>query len=168
MQWKLITGLAVLAVIGGLGSFAGCEHHNAKVARAERDAVKSMLETAVDANTSNVTTIKAQAKALKAWQDLKVTPEQIADLLVSKSHFEAKSASLEKQNAALRNKDRELPECVALLRMSLQRACPGISTGLRKLQSGDQDSPGGNPHPRGEALTTGTHGGLRTQVSVSR
>jgi hypothetical protein len=153
LNLKLVLGVAVLAVIGGLGSFAGCEHHNAKVARAERDAAYGQRDTAIDANHSQANTIDAQTKALAKWKALAASPEDM-QAIIDQSNANAREInSLRGIIAKAKGKDRDLPDCIKLLSISLRRTCPSVAAGLRDLASGHQNNHGGNPGTSREAVT---------------
>lgn len=147
-----VLGIALLAAIGT----AKWQHHAAESARAERDALAAQLDTAVDANASNVTTIDTQARALAKWAALGRTPEQLQQLVATAIEREETYERIAKENSALRAKDRNLPDCLRLLQISLRERCPGRALILRQYESGHQDSAGGSPRPGARALSTGT------------
>jgi len=172
-MFDFITTKLLLWVCAGLvaalvvtGSFAGCEHHNAKVARAERAAAESQRDTAIDANKSNVTTIEAQQKALEQWKALGITPGEAkaAVLLAVENHAKAEQLAAELKNA--KEHDRANPDCNAILSADIERACPLVVLGLRDVARGDKNGAGGSAGPRRETAPRRAPGGLRAEVSV--
>lgn len=135
-----------LAVLG----FAGCEHNNANKARAERDKIKIVNSLLAEANVANVDTIEALKRANALWQKTCKREEEYTQLLDEKKAADERITNLLKQNVALRNKDRELPQCVALLKISLSQRCPNIAAGVLKL-AGSQDSASGSTGTGSEA-----------------
>jgi hypothetical protein len=169
----MITTKLLIWVCGGLlaallvtGGFAGCEHHDANAARAERDAANDGRDTAVDANKSNLSTIDAQNKALNEWMKLGESPAAVARL-VAQAMTSAKALATE-ANAVLaaKEKERANPECAAVLSASLERACPAVARGLRQYASRHEDDPGRDPGAGREASPDGAHGGLRAALPV--
>jgi hypothetical protein len=109
-------------------------------------AAESMLASVTDANASCVVTVDAQGKALKKWAALGVTETEVAGWRDQMQRHKQHADELRAENNMLRSKDRALPECVALLKISLQSRCPNVAAGLRKLAGGNQngDSRGAN------------------------
>lgn len=135
----LVAGLALLLLI--VGSFAGCERHNANEARADRDAMKSQRDSArndrdqvVEANGTQQTIIDRQGAALTKWASIGVTPEDVKAMLDATV---AKKAELEQQlvyNAKRKEKDDANPDCEKLRRTDFQRACPNRADILRRYE----------------------------------
>lgn len=165
LAWVCGGLLAALLITGG---FAGCEHHDASAARAERDAANAARDTAVDANKSNGVTIAAQDAALNKWMKLGASPEEVAKAMGDAARaIKASNKYLADMTAAM-EKDRANPDCGALLGASVQRACPAIARGLRDGASGHQDGARRDPGSGGEATPDAAHGGLRAEVSIPR
>ena len=136
-NWRLVSAVSVVV---GLLAFAGCEHRNAKAARAERNELRGQLADALNANASNQTVIDAQNKALDKWAEVGVSPQQVAEFIEAEVDARREAERKLKTMQIARTHDNALPECVALLRASLSRTCPSIAAGLQKLASG-KDSP---------------------------
>jgi hypothetical protein len=144
---------AFLAVL----SFAGCEHQRAKAAVSRAEALELAKNQAISANASMVDTVEAQSLALQKWANLGQSPDEIRSALGTLTDKQKQLDDLRVENNWLRNKDRALPECVALLKASLSQRCPSIAAGLRKLQGSYQDRHGGDPSPGPEATARRTH-----------
>lgn len=145
----LIGGVAL--VIAGLATFAGCEHHNANAARADRKAMESERDTArvdrdrtVKANGTLLSTITSQDKALNAWAELGESPAEvralIAKIAASRAELEQRSAANEKR----RRLDDANPDCEKLRRVDFQRACPNRAGVLRGHEDRYRNGDGGS------------------------
>lgn len=163
--WVCAGLLGALMITGG---FAGCEHHNAVAARAERDAAEAQRDTAIDANKSNMTTIEAQGAALNKWMSLGASPDEVAKLMASAARAIKEANQKLDEMLSAKEKDRANPECGALLGASLQRACPTIARGLRNAADGHEDGARRDPGSGGEAAAGTADGGLRAAISVPR
>jgi len=97
--------------------------------------VAALVHVLKDANDTQFDTIERLQAANAKWQKTCKPAEIFLKLQEEQLRAEEKIASLVKENSFLRAKDENLPQCVALLQASLSRACPNISTGLRKLAS---------------------------------
>jgi hypothetical protein len=118
----LLGGFAAV-LLAALG-FAGCEHKNAKAARSARDTAIVERDQARSANASQLVTIGAQAKALKDWQALHRTPEEVAAIVANADQFVAEIDRLGKQVRLYRDRDKTIVECVKLLQVAYA-TCPG-------------------------------------------
>lgn len=159
-------GVLVLALLVAVG-YGKWQHRAAESARAQRDAVKSQLETATDANRSNLVTINAQANALDQWKKLGRSPAEVAAIVANARQREETYNAVFAENVALKAKDKALPECIRLLSMRIDRLCPGRAVSLRNLAAGQGNGAGRDPRPGPHSLSTRTDQGLRTQVSLS-
>ncbi len=155
---KLLTyacGALLLTTIAA-GGLASCEHSNAEVARAERDALQAKFDTVTDANDSNQVTLAACKREVDEWKAQCALTEETKALA---SKAETNAANLEKlrrENQRLRALD-STPACIQVLRTDITAACPTVDTGLRRLTEGcNQDSDGGNSCTDPEAFATGT------------
>lgn len=157
-----VLGLALLAAIGTAKWF----HHEAQAARAERDAVQAQLDTAVDANQSQATTIDTQTRALAKWAALGKTPEQLQQLVTVAHEREKTYEQIAKENSALKAKDRNLPDCIRLLQISLRERCPGRALVLRRAADSYEDGRSGNSNSGRSSITAGTSEGLRAEVPI--
>jgi hypothetical protein len=129
----------LLAALLLTGAFAGCEHRNAKQARAARDAVTAELSEATSANAEQLKTIETQSQALASWRSLGVTVDEAAAAVTSMNAYGETLKSIDEEFRKAKEKDRAIPDCAALLRVDLERVCPGIARSLRDSASGDQD-----------------------------
>jgi hypothetical protein len=134
-----------LAVLG----FAGCEHVRAAAAVAgeakaiaRQHSAEADRDKAVDANAGNLVTINAQSAALKLWAGLHRTPAEIALIVAAQEAYEKRLVMLGAELLSARKKDEALPDCQAVLRLSLSRACPATTAGLLKLASGRRENVG--------------------------
>jgi hypothetical protein len=163
LAWVCVALFGALLITGG---FAGCEHQAANAARAERDATRASLETAVDANGSLKATIDTQNAALDEWAKLGLSPSEILKALTSAAlALKDADRKLDELQAA-KEIDRANPDCDSWLRASFQRACPGLARGLRDTAGGHKDGNRPGPGAGGEAAPARAHGGLRAAVSV--
>jgi hypothetical protein len=161
-----ILGGVAAAFLAALG-FAGCQYQRAEKYEARATLAEANTATAIDANQAGQLTIERQARALKQWADLGVTPEKVAAIIDQSSRFKASIDTLAAENNLLRSKDRALPECVALLKISLSQRCPSIAAGLMQLAAGSgQISPRRDPGSGGETTPSGDHERLSTALSV--
>jgi hypothetical protein len=127
--------LGIAAVMLGLLTFAGCEHSNAKSARADEKVAIDGRNTALDANKSLLVTVASQKNTIEVWKRL-ATPS---------AHMKAaaaRAADLERQNdilnAALAKRaelDYAKPDCVKVLETDVELICPGIFGGMRERAS---------------------------------
>lgn len=154
--------IAFLAVLG----YAKWQHHAAQSARAERDALKGQLGTVVDANASLTTTVEAQDAALKRWAALGLSPADAAAAIASAKSAQESANEAWGQLAALKDKDRALPDCIALLKISLRRRCPAIADGLLKLSHSHQDGSRRDPDSGSETAPRRIDEGLRAALPV--
>lgn len=154
LMWVCAVLAAALLITGTL---AGCEHHNAGAARAERDAARSQRDTALDANVSNVETIATQRRALNEWRSLQVTPEEAALSIAAHQALVNKVLELAGELNQAKEKDSARPECEALLDADFERACPATARGLRNLEGGHQDGDGRGASAGGEAAGSAPH-----------
>lgn len=159
----------VTALVLALATFGGCQYQRAEKHQARAELAESNTQTAVDANQALTETIERQAAALEKWADLGVTPEKVAAIVDQSSRFKMRAEELAAENNLLRRADSALPECVALLKISLSNRCPNIAAGLLQLSKGSgENRSGGNPGARREATPERDHGRLSTAISVSR
>jgi hypothetical protein len=136
LRWWLY--LAAVLALAGLLAYARHEHKAAADAR-------TALAQVVDANHAQTNVIDAQAKALKAWRAIARSPADIQRII------DAANANARDANAMrgilerAKGKDRDLPDCIKLLSISLTRTCPSIATGLQQLANrevGTRGDPG--------------------------
>lgn len=165
LMWGCAGLLGALLVVG---SFAGCEHHNAKAARAERDQARGQLAETRVANVSNQQVIASQNKALDQWAAIAISPQDVMDLVHNLTEAKKEADATIKLLRSAKEADNALPECVALLRLSLRDRCPSIAAGLLKLQAAGEHRAGGDPGAGPEAATVRSDGGLRAEVSIPR
>lgn len=140
--------LAALVITGG---FAGCEHHNAAAARADRDAEKSKRQAA---ETQRDDVVKVNGTQHDLIGQLNATVDQWVQKCAVADDVNATLAELAKKNATLdellkkmtklEEKDDGNPECEKLLRTDLQHACPGHAGSLRGYENRIPRSPGGS------------------------
>lgn len=137
LQAYLVAGLA-LALLIACGA-ASCQSRRADSEHQQRLAVQSQLDTAVDANTSAIDTVNAQARALKEWRDLAVTPAEAATAVAALNEALRLSYELNKAIEEAKEKDRAKPDCEALLDADFERACPATARGLRDAAAGGHE-----------------------------
>lgn len=140
LRLGIYAGIAVAFAV--VLSFAGCEHHNASAARADRAAMKTLLKTrtderdkVVEANESQQATIDAQGKALSQWASIGVKPEDVKQMLTA---IAAKKVELDKLFAEIakrKGKDDGNPDCAKLLQVDFQRVCPNRAAVLRAYEN---------------------------------
>lgn len=137
------------AIMLALASFGGCQYIRAEAAVSAkeravttREAAEADRDNAIEANASNLVTIAAQDKALNQWVNLGVTPEEVRAMLSAASTQARELENLRTKFRALKGKDRDLPDCVELLAISLTRRCPDIAAGVRDAAGRNQDGPG--------------------------
>lgn len=136
-----------------------------KVQGSRLETAKLKLSAANAANTTNLVTINAQANALDQWKKLGRTPEQMAVFIANATERERAYNAVFAENRMLKESDRALPECVELLKMRIDKLCPGRAFILRDLAN--KNDHGGSPDSRGPPLTTGTDERLRPALSIS-
>jgi uncharacterized protein HemX len=142
----------VTALVLALATFGGCQYQAKEKWRARAELAESGTQVAVDANTACQATVEAQDKALNQWVALAATPTELAALVGSLRDKAAQTEDLQREVNLFRQKDRALPECVALLKASLTLRCPGVVAGLRHAAAGSRENgDGGSTHPSREA-----------------
>jgi hypothetical protein len=154
LMWVCAALAAALLITG---TFAGCEHSNAKSARAERDAAELARDTAVDANDSNQVTIATQRRALEEWRALQVTPEEAALAVAAHQALVDKVLEQAAELERAKESDSARPDCEALLDADFERVCPATARGLRKYESRHQDRDGGSAGAGREAAAEQSH-----------
>jgi len=164
-MFNFITTKLLLWVCAGLvaalvvtGSFAGCEHHNAQAARADRDAMKSQRDTArrdraevIKANESQQETIDAQSKALDEWLKIGVTPEEVEDLVAGVRAKKAELEQLVAENQKRKEMDNANPDCDRLRQVDFESVCRNRARVLRGYEHrlSGQTGPGPDASVRG-------------------
>lgn len=98
----------------------------------ERDAATAQVSQLRQAATGKDQTIAALRTAAEAWRSL-TTPAESMNAAAGRAEqaardLAARAAELRTEEA----KDREDPDCRAVLALDLARACPAISAGLRQ------------------------------------
>jgi hypothetical protein len=146
----------VAAVILALGSFGGCQYVLKERAIAGEKKALHERDQARSANASQLVTIGTQDKALKQWKALHRTPEEIAVILKNGQAYIDEIDRLTRQVELHRGRDKNLPDCIRLLSMSLSKLCPGTAYSLR-LRAAGKDGDSGGSHPGGEGTAIGTH-----------
>lgn len=138
-------------------SFASCEHHRAKVFRADRDKALSQLVDAQSANASNQLVIDSQNRALDKWSKIALSPEDVISLVDNLTKAKKEADERLRLYQIGKESDRALPDCVALLRISLRQRCPSIAAGLLDLATSGENRTGGNSGASPEAATNSAH-----------
>lgn len=134
-----------MALYGGIAAalvatltFAGCEHRNAKTARAERAEALGALTVALKANETNQSTIRTLEAAIKLWRAT-CTPE--TRIRRAAEEAEAWRAKYEAEARRRREQRTESPSCTALMDTSFEGVCRDDARRLRQLAAGS-----GDPH----------------------
>jgi hypothetical protein len=160
-----IYAFVALAFLASL-AYGKWQHHRAESAIARADSVEAQLDTATDANASLVTTVQAQDKALKQWAALGISPADAAAAIASAKTAQDSANEAWGRLAALKDKDRALPDCIALLKTSLSRRCPAVADGLLKLSRGHENGSGRDPGAGSETAPRRIDEGLRASLPV--
>lgn len=111
---------------------AGCEHSNAKSARADEKIAQEGTRTVLDANKTNLETIKVLKEAIVTWKRLATPAPGMKAAAARAAELEQ---DVERLNAALAKKaekDYAKPDCIKLLQTDFGVVCPGIAAGLRE------------------------------------
>lgn len=131
IPWKLVGIGAVILVIGGLFWH---DRHVTKQLKASREYV-ALLKSA---NGANLGTIEMQSKALGEWKKIAADATAAAQEALNRAQkARADADRVLADSNRLKEIDRALPDCNALLSTNLERACPGIAYGLRHHASGE-------------------------------
>jgi hypothetical protein len=127
----------IVAAFVAMATFAGCEHHNAKAARADRADALGALAVALKANDTNQDTIGKLEAAIKHWRGT-CTPET----RIREAAEEAKTwrAKYEAEARRRREQRTESPSCTALMDTSFERVCAADARRLRKYADRDRDT----------------------------
>jgi hypothetical protein len=136
LRWWLY--LAAMLTVAGILAYARHEHRIAADARAA-------LKQVVDANHAQTDVIAAQTKALKAWRALAGSPADVQRIIDAANANARDANAMRGILARAKGKDRDLPDCIKLLSISLSRTCPSIATGLQQLANrevGTRGDPG--------------------------
>lgn len=144
MPGRVYVYAAIVLAFAALGWYAHHEH-----GRAEDWHEKAVV--AESANASNADTIAMQTKALNEWKALMATPADLQTLIDRANANEREAASLRGIIARAKGNDRDLPDCIKLLSISLTRACPSVAAGLYRLATHTHDD-GGSADPGSEAI----------------
>lgn len=130
----------IALVFAGLLTFAGCEHSNAKAARAERDAMEAARDYAVDANLGKDQVIEDLTTSRDRWKLLATPSEEMEAAAARAGELEVElTRTRAKLDKLAEEKDRANPDCLAVLEVDFERACPHVAERLRNRASGDQD-----------------------------
>lgn len=130
---QLLGGVLVLAALGWLGLIVKGWHHDATVELPRALASIEQLRTAVQGKDSTITALE---KSVTAWQAL-ATPADSFDAAVAR--LDQAAQRLNDRERALANmeaRDREKPDCAALLATDIARVCPAIAAGMRDRARG--------------------------------
>ena len=147
IPWRLVGLFATVLAFLGLGTFAGCEHRNAKEARAERNATAGELVEAVTANTSQTETIDTLRRALGEWRSLGTTPDEALIAVESMRQINELIVALDQRIREAKELERAKPDCAAVLSADFERACPAIARGLRDAAGSHENGPSRNSDP---------------------
>jgi hypothetical protein len=121
--WLYIAAAGMLAVL------IWHDRHETKRA----NAAVADLTRVVDANHSQTAVIEAQSHALAEWKKLVRSPEDMQRIIDAANANARETIAMRGILARAKGKDRDLPDCIKLLAISLTRACPTVSAGLRDL-----------------------------------
>lgn len=139
---------AALVITGG---FAGCEHHNAAAARADRDveiskrqATETQRDEVVKVNGTQHETIGQLNATVDQWVQKCAVSDDVNATLAELAKKNAKLDELLRKMMKLEEKDDGNPECEKLQRADYQRACPGHAGSLRGYENRIPRSPGGS------------------------
>lgn len=161
-----VWGAVALAFLA-LGTFAGCEHSNAKAARAERAQWQHAATTALEANETNQRTIERLRSALDLWQRLAKPAEEIHVKAAQADEYAAALRAAWNELDELKRRDRENQECDALLRVDFGKRCAGLGRELRERAAGGQGNRAGrDPGPGPGAAPVEPHGRLRAALPL--
>lgn len=160
----IYAGVAVLFMV--VLVFAGCQHQRAENEMVLRISAESQRDQAIEENKTNMVTIATQTSALNEWAKVGVSPQDVVEIVKAATEFAKALADQRAENAKLKEKDRAIPECDALLRTDFGKLCPRRGRILRQYESryshGDGESPdSGVRGPAGEP-----HEHLPAEVSL--
>lgn len=160
IPWKLVgIGAAVLAI----GLLFWHDRHLA----GELKKAKVQIEIGNAVNGENLKTIGMQSDALAQWK--KLAEDALETAKQAQEHAKAyrdKAASLAADLSKIKEIDRAIPECAALLSTNLRLACPGIEYGLRQLE-GDYEADRNSSTGAGNSPTKPRRR-LRASVPIQR
>lgn len=121
--WKGRVQLAVVAIVLGV---IGGQHLYIKALRAERDAARAELSSAVDANRTNQDTIRQLREANAGFAEANRLSEEAKEKLRADAEQAQREAERARRELARnRELDRRAPDCAALLDRSLS-VCPDL------------------------------------------
>jgi hypothetical protein len=140
---------ALLVALVITGGFAGCEHHNAAAARADRDveiskrqAAETQRDEVVKVNSTQHETIGQLNAAVDQWVQKCAVSDDVNATLADLAKKNAKLDELLTKMTKLEVNDDGNVECEALQRTDYQRVCPGHARSLRGYEDRLSRSPG--------------------------
>lgn len=156
MNYVRLAGAGIaLAGLAWLGWIIAGWRHDALVELPRARASLEQLQVAVSGKDDTIAALEA---SVVAWKAL-ATPADHMDAAVA-----AVTDAADKLNARARAlqsaevRDRENPDCAALLAMDIARVCPAVAAGVRQRARGGLPGPAGGGAGAGGETTSGAPG----------